>query len=227
MDHDDHDYAHYRANNDPLLYHAINDPAFTRYFVVYRKTLADFQRIWPQLLLDTQIIIDTVEEDWAQLLVDTPLRVDGQLIIKKVDIQLILEPAGMDLIGGWSSEPRHGPPRLRPDIIRLSQRQPVSDADRGNNVDANKDQPNDLFHLGPNPCNWSCKTGRRPYDLVVAAILLRAKQLAGKAIHIEFVIYREVSTPLICCQLRYGGPRGGMGRGERAFGEAVARRQST
>ena len=206
----------YNANNDRSLHHAESDPAFTRYFVVYRKTLADFQRIWARLVSDAQTIIDSVEETWAELILDGPVLPvrgeDGKLIPKKDVIQLILEKADMDLIGGWSSEPRPGPAALRRDIIRLGGKQPGSD----------------LFYLGPNPCNWSCKTGRRPYDLVVAAVLLRAKHLAGEAIHIEFVILPyHLSTRLICYQLRYRGPRGGVGPGEGSVGETLARGYST
>lgn len=173
----------HNANNDRSLHHAESDPAFTRYFVVYRKTLADFQRIWPQLLSDAQTIIDSVEETWAELILHGPVLPvrgeDGKLIPKKDVIQLILEKADMDLIGGWASELRPGAPELSANMIRLSQRQPKSDP--------NSEQPNDLFCLGPNPCHWRCKTAGRPYDLVVAAILLPAKQLAKEAIHIEFV----------------------------------------
>jgi hypothetical protein len=41
------------------------------------------------------------------------------------------------------------------------------------------------FHLEPEAVRGWCKAVRKPYDVVVTAILLRASQLAGAAIEVR------------------------------------------
>lgn len=48
--------------------------------------------------------------------------------------------------------------------------------------------PHEDFDLGTSATTFQCcKTARKEYDVVVSAILLRASQLAGKAVEVRYV----------------------------------------
>lgn len=64
------------------------------------------------------------------------------------------------------------------------------DRDEEDSIELNGSKSScETFILKPEATGFSfCKTARRPYDLVVTAILLRAWQLAGKAISLRYVV---------------------------------------
>jgi hypothetical protein len=90
-----------------------------------------------------------------------------------VDTQLIVSSAGIGLDGEDPGLP------------------PVIDAEKGIHLNA-KSKPHESFILGPEGLKGFtfCKTARKPYDLVVTAILLRATQLAENSIQVRYVVHR-------------------------------------
>ncbi|RMZ68690.1 hypothetical protein GMOD_00002485 [Pyrenophora seminiperda CCB06] len=88
------------------------------------------------------------------------------------DAKTIVKVAGIPLIGKGGC---NAPPV------------PVIDVDKGiylNGDVENGDEFEDFDFNNRDNSNW-CKTGRRPYDLVVTAILLRAWMILGPFIHIS------------------------------------------
>ncbi|KAH8756009.1 hypothetical protein F5883DRAFT_174415 [Diaporthe sp. PMI_573] len=61
------------------------------------------------------------------------------------------------------------------------------DFENGIRLNGHRDDGHEAFHFTHNSCSDWCKTDRKPYDLVVWAILLRAKQLTPNAIEIRYV----------------------------------------
>jgi hypothetical protein len=87
------------------------------------------------------------------------------------DTRLIVENAGVPLTGGEHFT-RRDEPNINEQLIYLN----------------GYDEGHEPFVLDPFATEFSCcKTARRKYDVVVAAILLRASQLAGDAIEVRYV----------------------------------------
>jgi hypothetical protein len=83
-------------------------------------------------------------------------------------------------------------PQLIADVQRIADEAGVPlnyDGDEEDGIELNGSESScETFILEPEATGFSfCKTARRPYDLIVTAILLRAWQLAGKAISLRYV----------------------------------------
>jgi hypothetical protein len=59
-------------------------------------------------------------------------------------------------------------------------------------IQLNGDEGHEDFKLDLTVSDSWCKTARKPYDVIVTAILMRASQLAGAAIDVKLVALQEL-----------------------------------